>query len=164
MYSFLCFVRSWWPWPFTGKFESVHSWVYEDACGRCNEIPLWRSWDIVFTRMGRTAHKLNASGCHQRGGIKMSQDVKSACGLLPRRCLSVLHQCGCCWLVHMQTGSGKSDAEWILNCCRVRASGRGQCPQRKDQSVIDENKKDGYREEKKIYQGNSPIALQWQQN
>lgn len=88
--------------------------------------------------------------------IKMSQKLKSAGGLLPQRCPLALHQCGCCWLVHMQTGSGKTDAGWRLSCCREHASGKGPHHQRKDQSVMGERKE---REEKKVHQGNSDT--QW---
>lgn len=61
--------------------------------------------------------------------------------LLPQRCFSLLRPCGCCWLVHMQTGTGKSDDDWKLSCYRVRASDMGPRPQRKDQSAITERTK-----------------------
>lgn len=68
---------------------------------------------------------------------RFNQNLKC---LLPQRCPSVLRQCGCCWPVHMQTDSGKSDGERRLCCCRARASGKGPRHRKKGQSVMDERK------------------------
>lgn len=37
------------------NFQSVHPWVQIDVCALCNKIPSISSWEIAFTRMGRTS-------------------------------------------------------------------------------------------------------------
>lgn len=52
----------------------------------------------------------------------------------PQVFLWVLHQYGCCWPAHTQTGSGRTGGEQRSSCCRARALGKGPHHRKRDQS------------------------------